>query len=89
MTGNNILIHLWLIWSLLGGQANCAVFSQNDGKVKFNEAFTLRPDERVRSDDGKLRVRLKGVGRTISEGGEVEYVELQVWHNKSNGSNNQ
>lgn len=81
MISKNYLISLWFILTLLAGQANCALIAQNR-KVKFNEIFTLQPDEIVETEDGKLKVRLKTVGRTISESGEVEYVELQVqWSN--------
>lgn len=56
-------------------------FAQNK-KVKLGETFILNPDETAETEDGKLKVRLKGVGRTISESGETEYAEFQVWLNK-------
>lgn len=51
-------------------------------KVKLNETFILQTNETVQTEDGKLTIRLKGVGRTISESGETEYAEFQVWLNK-------
>lgn len=82
MINRFFLIYLCLILILLIGQANCAAFTQTK-KVKFGKAFTLKTNEAVETEDGKLKVRSKGAGRTISESGEVEYVELQVWLNKS------
>ncbi len=76
------LIHLWLALTLLVGQADCFMSAQNR-KVKLDETFTLQPDELIETEDAKLKIRLKGVGRTISESGESEYVELQVRLNKS------
>lgn len=74
---------LWrLVLSLLVAQANYPVFAQTR-QVKFDETFTLRPGETVETLNAKLKVRLSGVGRAISESGEVEYAELQVRFNKS------
>lgn len=56
----------WIILMLLIGNASCSAFAQTR-EVRFDETFTLRPDETVKTKDGKLKVRLKGVGRTISE----------------------
>lgn len=52
-------------------------------KVNLNENFRIQPGETVQAENGKLKIRLKGVGRTISESGETEYVELQIQLNKS------
>lgn len=82
MCNRNFLVYLSLLLILLTGHLNCALFAQA-GKVKFGETFTLKPDEAAETEDGKLKVELKGVGRTISESGETEYVELKVWFNKS------
>jgi len=82
MINRIFLIYLCLILILLLGQANCAAFAQTK-KVKFGETFTLKTNEAVETEDGKLKVQSKGAGRTISESGEFEYVELQVWFNKS------
>src|SRR5688572_18636209 len=81
MFDGKLLVHLWLISILLIGQANCSAFAQTR-KVKFGETFTLKLDETVETEDGKFKVQLKGVGRTISGSGEVEYAELRVWFNK-------
>ena len=75
-------VQWWLVLLLLIGQANCLVFAQTR-KVKFEETFTLRRDETAETEDAKLKVRLSGIGREISESGEVEYVKLQVRLNKS------
>lgn len=82
MINKFLLIHFGLILLCLAGQGNCFISAQNR-KIKFRETFALQPDETAETEDAKLRVRLKGVGRTISEGGEVEYVELLVNWNKS------
>ncbi len=82
MVCKNFLIHLWLILTLIVGQANCFMLAQNR-KVKFGETFTLQLDEMVETEDAKLKIRLKDVGREISASDEVEYVELQVRLNKS------
>ena len=58
------------------------MFSQNK-KVKFSEIFTLKPDETAETEDEKLKVKLKSVGRTISESGETEYAELEIRLNNS------
>ena len=70
------LITISIILSAFFGQA-CSVFTQNR-QVKFNEAFNLKPKETVKTEDKKLEITLKGVGRTISESGEAEYAELQI-----------
>lgn len=77
----NILINLWLVITLFAGQINCAMFMQSK-MVKFDEAFVLQPKETAETEDGKLKVTLKGVGRTISESGETEYAELKILLNK-------
>lgn len=81
----NYLISLWLVLTLFAAHTNCLPFEQNR-KIKLNETFTMKSGETVETGDGKLKVRLKGVGRTISESGEVEYIELQVWSSKSEQS---
>ena len=75
-------VQWWLVLLLLIGQANCLVFAQTR-KVKFEETFTLRRDETAETENAKLKIRLSGIGREISESGEVEYVELQVRLSKS------
>ena len=82
MTCEIFSVRWWLVLALFISQMYCSIFGQT-GKVKFDEAFTLRSGETVETEDAKLSIRLKGVGRTISESGEVEYVELQVTLNKS------
>lgn len=82
MISKKISVHRWLVLLLLFGQANCFVFAQTR-KVKLGETFTLQTGETAETEGAKLKVRLSGVGREISESGEVEYVELQVRLNKS------
>jgi hypothetical protein len=77
MICQNYLFSLWLISFLLIGSANCMSFLR-DKKVRFGETFTLKRNETAMSKDGKLKVKLNGVGRTISESGEFVYVQLQV-----------
>lgn len=57
--------------------ANCWLLPQGV-KVKFDRTFTLEPTDSVRTEDRKLKLELKEVGREISESGEVVYVELKV-----------
>ena len=72
-----------LLAGLLFGQANCSAFAQKTEKIKLNETFTLQTGEKVETEDARLKVQLKEVGRNISEGGEVEYVRLFVRTEKS------
>jgi len=78
----NFWIHLSLISVLFAGQMNCLAFSQNK-KIKLGESFVLQTGETAETENGKLKISLKGVGRTISESGEVEYAELQIRLNKT------
>ena len=74
-----------LLVGLLFGQTNCSTVVRIR-KIKLNETFTLQPGETVETEDSRLKVRLKEVGRSISESGEVEYVELQIRFEKSEQS---
>ena len=82
ITIRNFPIVLCLVLTLFAGQAVCLPFEQT-GKIELNKIFTLQSGETVETKDGKLRVKLKSVGRTISESGETEYIELTVWVGKS------
>ncbi|HQU82484.1 MAG TPA: hypothetical protein PKY59_05140 [Pyrinomonadaceae bacterium] len=68
---------LQFILMLLVIQTVSFAFVQN-GKVKFDEVFTLRKGETAETEDAQLKIRLLSVGRSIAESGEIEYVELQV-----------
>lgn len=82
MICRNFSVRWWLFLLLLISQLNCFSLAQTR-KVKFDETFILRADETAETEDAELKIRLSGVGREISEGGEVEYVELTVRLNKS------
>lgn len=69
------LVNLSLI--LLFAPITCLQSSQ-PLQIKFARPFILQTGEQAKTRDGKLRIRLKGVGRKISESGEAEYIELQI-----------
>ena len=76
------IMQLFLILSLFAGQMNCSAFAQNR-TVKFDESFVMRPKETVVTEDKQVKITMNGVGRKISESGEVEYVELEINLNNS------
>lgn len=76
------LIYLSIISVFLAGQINFLAFVQNK-KINLGESFVLQTGETAEIENTKLKITLKSVGRTISEGGEVEYVELKIRLNKS------
>lgn len=78
----NLLIYLSLISVCLVGQINSFAFIQNK-KIKFDESFILQTGETAETENTKLKINLKSVGRTISQSGEVEYVELKIRLNNS------
>lgn len=73
---------LSLVLLVFAGQLNCSVFEQSK-RVKSGEDFTLYPDETALTEDKKLKISLKGVGRKISESGETEYAEFTTVFNGS------
>lgn len=78
----NLLIYLSLISVCLAGQISSLAFVQNK-KIKLAEPFILQTGETAETENTKLKITLISVGRTISESGEVEYVELKIRLNNS------
>ena len=76
------MIYLSLISVCLAGQIASFAFIQNR-IIKLDEPFILQTGETAEVENTKLKINLKGVGRTISESGEVEYAELKIRLNKS------
>ncbi len=82
---SKLRIILLILLGAFFAQASCSAFAQNR-KIKLNETFTLQPGEAAETEDARLKVQLKEVGREISESGEVEYVKLQIRFEKSEQS---
>lgn len=77
MISKLVSFRLPVVLLLLIIQGGSFAFVQN-GKIKFDEVFTLRKGETAETEDAQLKIRLLSVGRSIAESGEIEYVELQV-----------